>query len=573
MAKKQQAPKSEPAPKVNDAPLVLGTAVQGQLEDVALDEIDDPPERPDRLPRPDDQAEIAELARSLREVGQVQPVMVERRPGSQGGSLVRVFGRRRIAAARLAGMKTVRAIVVPELTPEQRRTIIAVENIQRKNLTPIEEHLGVWELCEMAAIEIARRLHIGDGLKPAALLKDRRVRIGVCDHVSALLAKTPEWVRDRMYIGRLGPDGRLLVQQQKLPLSHAREIAKVGDKERRERLAIDYAVGGEMAMEHGQAGDLADLREEVSRNLFSLAQVPWKLDQPFSQCVACEGCEYNSQDLPGLFDHGGEVSQRIIQGRGHDRTDATGTRVTAAGVCTRPQCFEAKMRESKKALAAACKRIEDGSKPSETQLAVLRGSAITARVKERAYMRGNRPKAAKKIPDGEDLIQKKRREEAEGKLGDALVERCKQTEPLVAAALAKTPGHWALFKLLTCTKLFEATEHYQEKKARSAAKSPGMKRALALLAKPSWESVIELEKECGRKFGLFQPYQDRLCGMSDLVAEALGIELPPRPTVEDFLAPAPADKQPKKAKKASKAKGRKHADPDQDDEDTDGDES
>lgn len=558
MAKKTKPAKEDP--KAPDQPLVLGVAVRGELADIPIIEIDNPPGPPDRMARPDDAEQIAELARSIREVGQVQPVMVEKTDGSEGGRYIRVFGRRRIAAAKVAGLTTVRAIVVPPLELEQRRTIVAVENIQRKNLSPIEEHMGVWELCEMAALEAGRKLSLTSPTTTSReLLADRRVRIAVCDTVAGMLAKTPMWVRDRMYIGRLGKEGRRLVLEGKLPLQHAREIAKVGDEETREQFAIDYAAGGELAISDTEPGELEELRGSVSRRLFSLAVVPWKLDVPFAGCDACTGCPHNSTTNPGLFDHGGYVSREMKGGIGDGYgPEANNKPEQAAGVCTNHVCYEAKIRAARAAVGAAAKRVEEKKDPTDTQLSILKPAAIKERVEERKQLRKSRSKTTRDLGPSPERLERRRQEDARLKLNDALQKRVGSTEKLVLAKLAKTPGQWALLKLLMCTKDFERTHHHDKVKAQKAAAAPGMKSLLQALTSPSWESLLQIEQQCGRRFGLFSDWHDGPSGMADAIAEVLGIEQEPAPTLDQFLE---ADKP------AEKAAKRKRAEPvDSDDE-------
>lgn len=75
---------------------------------------------------------LAELADSIRKHGILQPVLFC--PGEQG-SVTIVAGERRIAAAKMAGVLSIPAIMVEGNTDE----IALVENLQRKDLTPLEE--------------------------------------------------------------------------------------------------------------------------------------------------------------------------------------------------------------------------------------------------------------------------------------------------------------------------------------------------------------------------------------------------------------------------------------------------
>ena len=77
---------------------------------------------------------LEELAASIKENGVFQPVLVRE---SVGGYEL-VAGERRLRASKLAGMKQIPAIVV-EFDDKQMMEVSLLENIQRKDLTPIEE--------------------------------------------------------------------------------------------------------------------------------------------------------------------------------------------------------------------------------------------------------------------------------------------------------------------------------------------------------------------------------------------------------------------------------------------------
>ena len=82
-----------------------------------------------------DAGRLEELAQSLAESGQAVPVLL--RPGQDGRYLL-VHGERRWRAAQLLGWDTLRA-EVQDLTPDQARWLALVENLQRADLSPIEE--------------------------------------------------------------------------------------------------------------------------------------------------------------------------------------------------------------------------------------------------------------------------------------------------------------------------------------------------------------------------------------------------------------------------------------------------
>ena len=90
-------------------------------------------------PRHDwDDAALDELAESIRVHGVVQPLVVRTRPPSEGGGFLLIAGERRWRAAQRAGLKEV-PVVVKEASATQAFELALVENLQRRDLNPIEE--------------------------------------------------------------------------------------------------------------------------------------------------------------------------------------------------------------------------------------------------------------------------------------------------------------------------------------------------------------------------------------------------------------------------------------------------
>lgn len=100
---------------------------------------------------------IDELARSVREHGIVQPLVVTR----SGNQFRLIAGERRFRAAQKAGLQTV-PVVIKELAREGDALEIAlIENIQREDLNPMEEATAYQQLHQefgMTQEEIARRV-------------------------------------------------------------------------------------------------------------------------------------------------------------------------------------------------------------------------------------------------------------------------------------------------------------------------------------------------------------------------------------------------------------------------------
>ena len=83
-----------------------------------------------------DQEALEELAASIRLHGVLQPLLVSEDPPH--GYLL-ITGERRWRAARLAGLATVPAVIRERIEEEHQLELALVENLQRRDLTPLEE--------------------------------------------------------------------------------------------------------------------------------------------------------------------------------------------------------------------------------------------------------------------------------------------------------------------------------------------------------------------------------------------------------------------------------------------------
>lgn len=88
---------------------------------------------------------LVELADSLLEHGVIEPLIVTKK---SEGKYELIAGERRWRAAKLAKMPTV-PVVVKEASPQQMLELAIVENIQRKDLNPLEEALAFEQLIKM----------------------------------------------------------------------------------------------------------------------------------------------------------------------------------------------------------------------------------------------------------------------------------------------------------------------------------------------------------------------------------------------------------------------------------------
>ncbi|MCP2034472.1 ParB family chromosome partitioning protein [Planomicrobium sp. HSC-17F08] len=124
-----------------------------------------------------DETALQELSESIKEHGILQPVVVRK----SGKHFELVVGERRFRAAKLAKLTEVPALV-KELTDQQMMELAILENLQREDLTPIEEAEAYQKLMEALNItqeQLAFRLgksrpHIANHIRLLALPENVR---------------------------------------------------------------------------------------------------------------------------------------------------------------------------------------------------------------------------------------------------------------------------------------------------------------------------------------------------------------------------------------------------------------
>jgi len=141
---------------------------------------------------------LAELAASIKAQGLMQPILARAIPG---GQFEIIAGERRWRASQLAGLKEV-PVLVRVVEDEAALKMALIENIQRENLNPLEEALGIHRLIQefemthqTAAESVGRsRVAVSNLLRLLNLAKPVQAMLmgGELDmgHARALLALT-----------------------------------------------------------------------------------------------------------------------------------------------------------------------------------------------------------------------------------------------------------------------------------------------------------------------------------------------------------------------------------------------
>src|SRR5688500_18320876 len=98
------------------------------------------------------QESLEELAAPIKERGVLEPIIVRPLSGENVGLYDIVMGERRYRASRIAGMKTIPAIV-RQYSDEEAAADALLENFQREDLNAVEKARAVEQLLQMMSYE------------------------------------------------------------------------------------------------------------------------------------------------------------------------------------------------------------------------------------------------------------------------------------------------------------------------------------------------------------------------------------------------------------------------------------
>ena len=113
----------------------------GEPREIAMNMIDPNLDQPRKN---FDETALNELAQSIKSVGVIQPIVLAKR----NNRYMIVSGERRWRASKIAGLKTIPAII-KTLTDEEIAQIALIENLQREDLNPIESARAIKNLIEL----------------------------------------------------------------------------------------------------------------------------------------------------------------------------------------------------------------------------------------------------------------------------------------------------------------------------------------------------------------------------------------------------------------------------------------
>ena len=230
---------------------------------------------------------IDELAKSIKEHGVIQPIVV--RP--IGDKFEIIAGERRYKASLIAGKTTIPAIIT-DLNDKDSAEVALIENVQRENLTPIEEAISYKKILDMGYI--------------------------TQDALASKLGKTQSTVANKLRLLNLDDEVQEALLNEQISERHARSLLKLQDKELqrqllnkiiKERLTVRRAdeeiekiLNGETNMAEGPIKtEEQNIETQQEPTNFKFINVPDIPEEPQEQEEIKEEPKEDPEIKPGKF--------------------------------------------------------------------------------------------------------------------------------------------------------------------------------------------------------------------------------------------------------------------------------
>ena len=168
-----------------------------------------------------DQEKLEELAESIRQHGIIQPLTVRK---LSSGYYQIIAGERRWRAARLAGLTEVPAVII-EADDRKAMELAMIENLQREDLSPMEEAEGYKMLVEDYGL--------------------------TQEQAAQRVGKSRSAVANALRLLALSPAVRKLVEEGKLSAGHARALLPLPEKQ--QEAAAKAVLSGALSVRQTEA--------------------------------------------------------------------------------------------------------------------------------------------------------------------------------------------------------------------------------------------------------------------------------------------------------------------------------
>ena len=213
-----------------------------------------------------DEESLGELADSIRQQGVLQPIGV--RPIADTGLFEIVFGERRYRASVMAGTDEIPAVVL-DITDDAAVEMAVTENLQRKDVTPMEEARAYQKLLEGGRYDV--------------------------QSLAVQFGKSEDYIRTRLKFTALIPEIAELLETDELSVSVAGEICRYGEDIQQEVY--------DRYLKEGVYGSWRGLKaSEVARNIerdFTTDLRHYLFDK-----TPCATCPFNTNNMSLFHEEG-----------------------------------------------------------------------------------------------------------------------------------------------------------------------------------------------------------------------------------------------------------------------------
>lgn len=223
---------SEPIDFTQVEEKIITTTPKDEIVMVKLADLRSNPYQPRKI---FDEKALEELAESIKEHGVFQPIIVK--PSIKGYEII--AGERRVKASILAGLTEIPAII-REFNDTEMMEIALLENLQREDLTPIEE--------ANAYKKISETLNLTQ------------------EGLSKRVGKSRSYITNTLGLLKLPQETQNLINEKKISMGHAKILSKLEDKYQIKELTDKIIIDGISVHELENITSSPDEYNRVNKN-------------------------------------------------------------------------------------------------------------------------------------------------------------------------------------------------------------------------------------------------------------------------------------------------------------------
>lgn len=268
-----------------------------EIRQISLADIIPTPDNP-RVFSKKPSRELLELAASIAKHGILQPVLARPHPTEQGKFDLRA-GERRFRAAGIARQSTI-PVIIREMTDDEALEITTIENMQREDLSPIEEARGI-----------------------QAMINHGRTHEEIADK----LGKPKTWVARRARISNLTKVWKEGTEALQLWTAGHYELIATFEPDTQDLIARELKGNTQVPRY-----TIKELNNYLVNYLRNIAGAPFKVADETLGAPACSACQKRSDCQPDLFDPEEEEENK------------KGKKKSAGVLCLDAACWDKKIK-------------------------------------------------------------------------------------------------------------------------------------------------------------------------------------------------------------------------------------